>query len=143
MANQEITIKQFIASIRDLNTSLRTYQKCSPFCQGLTFTQFNILDLIMVKTYIEISDLTRELSIDKSTTTRLAEPLIKDGLIMKDKSRENARNYELIMTEKGKKVHWEVFNCLENYFSRIDKNQLGEIVKALQTFNNMLSPFCE
>ena len=54
------------------------------FYEGVTFHQFMILDAVAEKKEMQISDLHKLLAVEKSTTTRLVNPLIKKGLIKID-----------------------------------------------------------
>ena len=134
--------KQIINILRELNSSLRVYQKCSPFCRGITFTQFNILDLIQEKSEIEIRELTEKLAVDKSTTTRLIEPLLNEALVIKEQSNANRRANVLLLTGKGKVVYQEVKNCIESFFNHVDTDELDQMMNGFQIFNKYLNPNC-
>lgn len=89
------------------------------FEEGITLRQFYILDIIIRKNNIELSDIHSVLKVDKSTTTRLLSPLLKEGFINKRKSEENHRSFTLSLTEKGISIHHSTSECIKDFLSEI------------------------
>ena len=59
---------------------MRCCSQDETFFGAVTFNQFIILDLIAQKKEMPLSDLHGLLAVEKSTTTRLLNPLIRKGL---------------------------------------------------------------
>jgi len=78
------------------------------FCEGVTFHQFMILDAVARKKEMQISELHKLLAVEKSTTTRLVNPLIQKRLLKREKAQHDSRAATLILTEEGKKIHQKV-----------------------------------
>ena len=92
------------------------------FCEGVTFHQFMILDAIAIKKEMQISELHKLLAVEKSTTTRLLNPLIQKRLLKREKAQHDSRAATLILTEKGKKIHQKVSLCLAGFFQKVTQN---------------------
>jgi DNA-binding MarR family transcriptional regulator len=92
------------------------------FCEGVTFHQFMILDAVAKKKELNMADLHVLLAVEKSTTTRLVNPLLKKGLLKREKALHDSRAITLILTEEGKKIHQKVSLCLSGFFLKVTKN---------------------
>ena len=96
------------------------------FCEGVTFHQFMILDAVAKRKELPMTDLHTILAVEKSTTTRLVNPLIQNGLLKRDKALHDSRAAMLFLTEEGRKVHQNVSLCLAEFFQKIMKNMPEE-----------------
>lgn len=137
--NSEQTLQPLYSEIRQLAKNLRIYQNEPPFCEGLTFVQFNILDYVMEKGSIEQSVLKEKLSVEKSTLTRLLDPLAKKEYITRERSSENSRMIILRATQKGQETHGKVWNCLEEYLggmtNAVSPQKLAVLLEGVRYLN--------
>jgi len=92
------------------------------FCEGVTFHQFMILDAVAKRKELPMTDLHTILAVEKSTTTRLVNPLIKKGLLEREKALHDSRAVMLFLTPEGRKVHQNVSLCLADFFRKITQN---------------------
>ena len=108
------------------------------FCEGVTFHQFMILDAIARKKELNLADLHKLLAVEKSTTTRLVNPLIQKGLLNREKAQHDSRAIILILTEDGKKTHQKVSLCLADFFQKVTQNipqgKKEQILEAIRVF---------
>ena len=108
------------------------------FCEGVTFHQFIILDAVAKEKELHLADLHKLLSVEKSTTTRLVNPLIKKGLIRRDKAAHDSRAVKLTLTNKGKETHKKVLMCLTDFFQRmlgnIQAKKRAEVLESVKIF---------
>jgi len=108
------------------------------FCEGVTFHQFMILDAVAKEKELHLADLHKLLSVEKSTTTRLVNPLIKKGLIRRDKAAHDSRAVKLTLTNKGKETHKKVLMCLTDFFQRmlgnIPAKKRAEVLESVKIF---------
>ena len=108
------------------------------FCEGVTFHQFMILDAVARKKELNLADLHKLLAVEKSTTTRLVNPLIQKGLLKREKAQHDSRAITLILTEDGKKTHREVSLCLAGFFQKVTQNipqdKKGQILENILVF---------
>ena len=105
-----------------LSQVLRCCCRDEAFCEGVTFHQFMILDAVAKEKELYMADLHKILSVEKSTTTRLVNPLIKKGLIRRDMAIHDSRAAKLTLTNKGRETHKNVQVCLTNFFQRVLRN---------------------
>jgi DNA-binding MarR family transcriptional regulator len=108
------------------------------FCEGVTFHQFMILDAIIKKKELQMSELHKILAVEKSTTTRQVNPLIQKGLLKRQKAQHDSRAVTLILTEEGKKIHQKVALCLAGFFHKIvqniPKDKEPQVLEAIRVF---------
>ncbi|MDP4089281.1 MAG: MarR family transcriptional regulator [Bacillota bacterium] len=115
-------------------------------CEGLTVMQFYILNLIAVRGAMELSSIHEALSVEKSTTTRLIEPLIKRNLIIKEKCCADSRIVTVRLTEKGEEIHERGWNCLESYTdavtSTIPEEKRKDVIDNVRLFLKAIGETC-
>jgi DNA-binding MarR family transcriptional regulator len=108
------------------------------FCEGVTFHQFMILDAVARKKELNMAELHTLLAVEKSTTTRLINPLIKKGLLKREKARHDSRAITLTLTDEGKETHQKVSLCLAGFFQKVTKNipegKKDQILEAIRIF---------
>lgn len=121
-----------------LSQATRCCRQDTAFCRDVTFQQFAILDAVMKNKELNISDLHRILSVEKSTTTRLVNPLIQKGLVERQKSRLDSRAFVLTLTREGMEIHRSVQLCLTDFFQNISSHLPAEkqdnILQAVRDF---------
>ncbi|MGV8058192.1 MAG: MarR family winged helix-turn-helix transcriptional regulator [Smithellaceae bacterium] len=112
------------------------------FCEGVTFHQFMILDAVAKRKELMMTDLHTILAVEKSTTTRLVNPLIQKGLLKRDKALHDSRAATLFLTEDGKKIHQNVSLCLAGFFQKITKNipkeKKDDVLESIRIFINAI-----
>ncbi|MFZ1035653.1 MAG: MarR family transcriptional regulator [Smithella sp.] len=112
-----------------LSQVLRCCCRDEAFCEGVTFHQFMILDAVAKEKELHMADLHKLLSVEKSTTTRLVNPLIKKGLIRRDKADHDSRAVKFTLTKDGRETHKKVLICLTAFFQKV----LGNIPAKKRT----------
>lgn len=134
--------EQFLNLMIGLAQATRCCRQDTAFCEGVTFQQFVILDALVKNTELKISDLHPILSVEKSTTTRLVNPLIQKGLVKRKKSHLDSRSFVLTLTENGGNVYQNVQRCLANFLGSIESNlpagNKDNILQAVQAFINAI-----
>ncbi|HOW56986.1 MAG TPA: MarR family transcriptional regulator [Smithellaceae bacterium] len=108
------------------------------FCEGVTFHQFMILDAVAKREVLPMNDLHGMLAVEKSTTTRLVNPLLQKGLLKRDKSPRDSRAVTLFLTPEGRKIQQRVARCLAAFFQKINGNipagREDEVLEAIGIF---------
>ncbi len=129
---------EFMDVFIGLVQATRCCRQDTAFCGGVTFHQFIVLDAVAKNKEIKMSDLHDLLAVEKSTTTRLLNPLIAKELLRKEPSDSDARAVSLVLTKKGAKTHQQVQSCLEDFFGKIadhlPQGNQDEILQSVQTF---------
>lgn len=137
-ANLEKIYREIFEIIMALAREIRCCSRDEAICRGVTFHQFIILDAVSKKKRLGLADLHRILSVEKSTTTRLVNPLIKKGLLRRDKAEDDSRAVKLTLTEEGIETHRKVWMCLGGFFENITRNmpenRQEEVLEAVKVF---------
>jgi predicted transcriptional regulator len=117
--NLDKNCRELFEIIMDLAREIRCCSRDEAICQNLTFHQFIILDAVTKKGELGLADLHQMLSVEKSTTTRLINPLIQKGLL--------------------KRKVWE---CLGGFFDGIAQNipegQREEVLESVKVFTRAM-----
>jgi DNA-binding MarR family transcriptional regulator len=141
-----IKINETSSELMDVFSGLSQVMRCccrdEAFCEGVTFHQFVILDAVAKAKELNMADLHQILSVQKSTTTRLVNPLIKKGLLRRDKSEHDSRAVKLTLTKEGMEIHKKVYLCLMDFFKNVTNNipeeKKAEVLKCVNIFINAI-----
>ena len=121
-----------------LNQVARCCRQDEAFCENVTFHQFLILDAVAKNGELNIADLHKILAVEKSTTTRLLSPLIKKGLVNRNKDQQDFRAARLSLTKEGMNTYKNVRLCLEIFLQRVICNipdsKRNDVLKAVKYF---------
>ncbi len=121
-----------------LSQVTRCCRQDEAFCEGVTFHQFMILDAVAKHKELNMSDLHKHLSVEKSTTTRLISPLIQKKLLRREIAPHDSRAIKLTLTKKGEDVHKEVWSCITDFFRKVMCNIPGKkadvVLESVKTF---------
>ena len=147
MSNQVSKLNNEILSlISELVRALRCCQQESVFCEDVTLSQFLILDNVSSNGRLRLSDLHKILSVEKSTTTRLVEPLVRQGLVKRKRSELDSRAIDLTITDDGESVRNKVWECLSEFLgtinSRIPKSNRTAVLEAVRIFTDAMQGAC-
>jgi DNA-binding MarR family transcriptional regulator len=130
-----------------MNFILKGFQNETVISENITFRQFIILEYISTHEKLKMNELNTLLNVEKSTTTRLIEPLVRQGLIEKRKSGSDLRVFELSLTVEGKRIHKAVLTSIYEYIKIISKfipiEKQENMKDALQVFINACTKCCE
>jgi DNA-binding MarR family transcriptional regulator len=142
--DQATTVFQLL---QDMGKVIRIFQSEAVLCEGVTFAQFCILDHVAARGgRLELSDLHGLLSVEKSTTTRMVGPLVKRGLVKREKSGHDSRAIELTLTARGRDVHDKVWKCvtgfIDDVLQRIPGDRRNNVLDALGVFIRSIRQCC-
>jgi len=136
--NHQNLYKEIFETIMGLSREIRCCSRDEALCQGVTFHQFVILDAVAKEGALDLAALHGILSVEKSTTTRLLEPLVRRGLLVKDRAAHDSRAARVSLTEEGRRTHREVWDCLKGFFENINRTlpagRQREVLEAVQLF---------
>ena len=129
-ANTPCINRDVLSLVSEFCQVVRFCRQDATFCEDVTFTQFLILDEVAKKGRLKMLELHQILAVDKSTTTRLVNPLVGQGLIERKMSDHDSRAVNLRLTPAGRKVHRKVWLCLEGFVGAIEEG-IPEKIKKL------------
>ena len=139
-------INETSSALMDVFSGLSQVMRCccrdEAFCEGVTFHQFVILDAVAKAKELNMADLHQILSVQKSTTTRLVNPLIKKGLLRRDKSEHDSRAVKFTLTKEGIEIHKKVSLCMIDFFKKvtnaIPEEKKSEVLECVNIFINAI-----
>jgi DNA-binding MarR family transcriptional regulator len=96
-------IRKFRQIIRHFDRELH-FQHIKSCCNGISFAQCHTLLEIENNLGISVSELAKNLSLDKSTTSRTVDGLVNIGLVDRQIPKDNRRMATLSLTAQGLKT---------------------------------------
>ncbi len=111
--------RELLCLLAEMTKATRCCQQDAILGSCMTFTQFYILDLVGKYGILQLSDLHALLEVEKSTSTRLIEPLVQQGLIIKERSEIDCRAINLILTDKGQKAKAELWKRVDSFLGKL------------------------
>lgn len=109
----------------------------------LGYTSYNFLIYLYQNEGISQRKLCKDLQIDESLATRSMKVMEKQGYVKRERSKSDARNYALYLTDEGKNFTLKLKNNLHNFWNSItsdlSENQKLEFLKELKTMCNSAS----
>jgi len=128
--------RKFLFLIADLCQAARCCRQDAIFCEGVTFSQFLILDALATRGRLKMADLHSVLAVEKSTTTRLVRPLIERDLVRREKADRDLRSTYLRITPEGKETYRKVWDCFTEFAGtiqeKIPEDDRTDIYRALR-----------
>lgn len=101
---------------------------------GLTYTQYIVFMVLWDKEKVTVGELGKTLSLDAGTLTPLLKKLEKDGYITRERSKEDERVTEIVITKKGndlKKKCKDIPSKVASVLSPLTKNEVESLYKIL------------
>jgi DNA-binding MarR family transcriptional regulator len=137
-ANDPRNHAEIFETIMGLSREIRCCSRDEALCQDVTFHQFVILDAVAATGSLDLAALHGILLVEKSTTTRLLEPLVRRGLLVKDRTAHDSRAARVLLTEEGRQTHRKVRDCLTGFFEKINRSlpegKQREVLEAVNLF---------
>lgn len=111
--------RELLCLLTEMTKTTRCCQQDAILGGCVTFSQFYILDLVGKHGTLQLSDLHNFLEVEKSTSTRLIEPLVQQGFIVKEKSEIDCRAINLVLTDKGQQTKIELWERLNAFMEKL------------------------
>jgi len=131
--------REMFSLLSDLSRAVRCCQQEAVFCEDLTFSQFFILDLVAEKGQLRLSELHKILSVDKS-------PLVKQGLVRRQKSNQDSRAINLALTKEGESARKRVWACISRFVdviqAAIPQEKQAEVYGNVKIFLHAMQNAC-
>lgn len=110
------------------------------FPKGLNPTHIKTLMSLYIHGSAPMSELSRMLNLEKGSFTPVANKLIKEEFIKKERNQTDKRIYELMLTEKGEKIAKEFSTAHRKYLTDLVKQveDLDGFLEAINTVTNSL-----
>lgn len=89
---------------------------------GFTNSQCYLLLEIHKHQTLSINEISEKMRLEISTITRIMNNLVRDGLVLRNRSTSDKRVVEAVLTEKGKEVALKLQKCIGNYYKDVISN---------------------
>lgn len=103
---------------------------------GFTYSQCYILLEIYRYQNLAINEISEKMRLDISTITRIMNKLVRDGLILKNRSVHDKRIVEAVLTEKGKAIALQLQSSIEDYYkdviSNLPRGHVREVMRGVE-----------
>ncbi|MDJ0946665.1 MAG: MarR family winged helix-turn-helix transcriptional regulator [Kiloniellales bacterium] len=97
---------------------------------GLKGTQFSLLTALALLGRVPLSELARELGMDRTSLTRNLRPLLREGYVREDRG-EDRRQRLLALTEAGRRTYREALPLWQAVQDRIEDRLGSERLERL------------
>lgn len=122
--------------IRVLGKNIGALEKNQIMCCGVTISQwYAILELGQVKE-ISLIDLANLLNLDKSTTSRTVDGLVRNGLVERLIDADNRRYVKIKLTAAGRDAFEKINAVFDSYhqgiLAAIPENKRVQVIESLE-----------
>ena len=107
-------------------------------CHGVTLSQHYMIDALYRKNILTMNELSKELNLAMSTSTRIVDILVRDGIVSRHPSESDRRKVCIRLTEKGREIAEKLNACTQQFWANIlnaipdeKKNQVSANMKML------------
>lgn len=108
---------------RYVNQKLKEY--------GLGYSDYNFLMYLSANEGCSQKEMSQAMAVDEALTVRVVRKLQKQGYIIRRKAPENARRYELYLTEEGKELAPKLRCCLTSWWDQVTEGMPWEEQEVL------------
>lgn len=84
---------------------------------GLTYTQWITLLALAEEDGQTVNKLGEKLFLASSTLTPLLKNLEKQGIVLRQRSKEDERKVRILLTDKGRELHKDSHRCIDIFYS--------------------------
>lgn len=129
--------------LRDIVRNLGLLEKNKEFCCGITYAQYCAIIEIGRAKEIFFKDLSEKLKLDKSTTSRTVDNLVKLNYAQLDTYTENRRFIKITLTNEGQKLFESIENGATQYYKNIleliPEDKRDQLVESLEYLLSAIS----
>ena len=118
------------------------FQNISSCCNGVSLAQCHTLLEIEGKEKISVSELAKNLSLDKSTVSRTIDGLVKKGFIHRNIPSENRRTTQLQLTKEGmitcENINWNNDDFISKTLEELDEAEQSQFLRLFEKITNTM-----
>ena len=131
---------KFFSEMNQLMRMLTVLDRNELVCYGVTVSQCYTIKALFTKKRLTMNELSSELGLAVSTLTRIIDILVRDEIVIRERSADDRRKIYIKLTEKGKDLAIKLRECSENYMMEILEyipvEKRTVIVDSLEMINN-------
>lgn len=118
-------------------------EKNRGFCCGITYAQHYALIEIGLAKEIFFRDLAEKLNLDKSTTSRTVDNLVKLNYVKLDIFPENRRFVKIKLTDEGQELFKRIEEGAERYYKNIfelvPEDKRSQVIESIEYLRDAVS----
>ena len=107
-----IVMSRFIQKIITLDRNEKA-------CHGVTLSQHYMIDALYRKNILTMNELSKELNLAMSTSTRITDILVRDGIVSRQPSEIDRRKVCVTLTENGREIAEKLNACTQQFWINI------------------------
>lgn len=112
-------IQQFRKQLRKLERSLFLSLEGDAVCCGVTVSQCHVLMAVEEMQVATVTELAKDLGLDKSTLSRTIDGLVLAGFLDRQVNAENRRSQNITLTEAGREMAKAINDQGNRYFENL------------------------
>ncbi len=135
---KEVRILDAYIRFSRASLSIQNYLSRHLIENELTISQFGVLEILLHIGPLNQKDLAKKLLSSNSNLVTVIDNLEKGGLVRRERSEADRRNFIVHLTDKGRKVIGEIFpkhlNLISETFSKLNEREidtLGRLSKKI------------
>lgn len=109
---------------------------------GLTAVQFRVLQVVSERGYCTATEIAQRMRVSQATVTSLVDRLVRQGVVVREKSRTDRRQTNILITDMGRRTIEEAPDPLHQRYVRkfqaLDEWEQAMIVASLERVAGML-----
>lgn len=129
-------IKYLRELLRSLVKGLGILEKNKEFCCGITYAQYCALVEIGRAKDIFLKNLSEKLNLDKSTTSRTVDNLVKLQYVKLETFVKNRRFVKIVLTDKGADLFNKIEEGSEKYYKKvielIPEDKRAQVIESIE-----------
>lgn len=133
-------ISQFRKNLRKLERKLAERLDGNAACCGVTVAQCHALLAIEEKGHTNITELAKDMELDKSTLSRTIETLVGMGLVSRKTNSDNRRSQHINLTPEGERtvsaIHEQSNDFFALIFANIPRSKHPIVIEGLSLLAN-------
>ena len=118
------------------------FQNISSCCNGVTMAQCHTLLEVQNNKQVTVTELARNLNLDKSTVSRTIDSLVKSGMVDRVVPIENRRITTINLTESGEKtvddINWNNSQYIQDTLFVLNDHEKDELLKLFEKITSRM-----
>ena len=128
--------------VREIHSKLKHCIRNEFEGEELTVPQIMLLKVISECGKIKVSEISEEMNLTNSTVSGIIDRLEKSDIVLRERSKEDRRIVYITLSEKGEEMAKEFKRTInvyfENIFSNLSDEEVGVIMKGLETLKQVV-----
>jgi len=138
----EQNLQNFLTLTRELMKKFHIINRDQQYCHNVTLSQGYAIKILAQKGKASMTELSQDLGVAPSTTTRIIDVLVRDNIVQRDTECDDRRQVCVKLTDKGLNLHEEIEASSTRYLSLFLKSlpeaKQDNVIEALTLLNKAI-----